>query len=98
MIRHICMFKLKEENKQANLRETMLRTQSLKSIEQVRGFEVVCNAADMPQSNYDLALIFDFENAQDLQDYQDHPVHKAFGGFITEIRESRACIDYEFQA
>ena len=96
MIRHICMFKLKEENKKANLREALVRAQSLKSIEQVRGFEVVCNGADMPESNYELALIFDFENAQDLQTYQQHPVHKAFGGFITEIREGRACIDYEF--
>ena len=96
MIRHICMFKLKEENKQANLQEALVRAQCLKSIEQVCGFEVVCNAADMPESNYDLALIFDFKNAQELQAYQDHPVHKAFGGFITEIRESRACIDYEF--
>ena len=96
MIRHICMFKLKEENKPANLQEAMVRAQSLKSIEQVRGFQVVCNGADMPESNYELALIFDFENAQDLQNYQDHPVHKAFGSFITPIRESRACIDYEF--
>ena len=96
MIRHICMFKLKEENKKANLQEAMTRAQSLKSIEQVRGFDVVCNGENMPESNYELALIFDFDNAQDLQTYQDHPVHKAFGAFITQIRESRACIDYEF--
>ena len=96
MIRHICMFKLKEENKKANLQEAMTRAQSLKSIEQVRGFDVVCNGENMPESNYELALIFDFDSAQDLQTYQDHPVHKAFGAFITQIRESRACIDYEF--
>ena len=96
MIRHICMFKLKEENEQANLQEALNRAQSLKAIEQVRGFEVVCNGPDMPESNYELALIFDFHNAQDLQTYQMHPIHKAFGSFITEIRESRACIDYTF--
>ena len=96
MIRHICMFKLKEENKNANLQEALVRVQSLKEIEQIRRFEVVCNAEDMPESNYDLALIFDFENAAQLQTYQDHPLHKAFGSFITAIRENRACIDYEF--
>ena len=96
MIRHICMFKLKEENKQVNLEELLIRVQSLRSIEQVRGFEVVCNAPGMPESNYDVSLIFDFETAEDLQTYQEHPTHKAFGSFIGQIRESRACIDYEF--
>ena len=96
MIRHICMFKLKDENKKDTLQEMLVRVQTLRTIEQVRGFEVVCNAADMPESNYDVALIFDFDNAQDLQTYQDHPTHKAFGAFIGQIRESRACIDYEF--
>ena len=96
MIRHICMFKLKEENKQANLEELLVRVQSLRSIEQVRGFDVVCNAPGMPESNYDVSLIFDFDSAEDLQTYQDHATHKAFGAFIGQIRESRACIDYEF--
>ena len=97
MIRHICMFKLKEENKQANLQEMLTRVQSLREIKEVAAFEVVCNGPGMPESNYDVALIFDFANGQDLQTYQDHPTHKAFGAFIGGIRENRACIDYEFQ-
>lgn len=96
MIRHICMFKLKEENKKSNLEEILVRVQSLRDIAQVRGFDVVCNAPGMPESNYDVSLIFDFDNAEDLQTYQDHPTHKAFGAFIGQIRQSRACIDYEF--
>lgn len=96
MIRHICMFKLKEENKENNLNELLVRVESLKTIEQVRQFEVVCNDKGMPDSNYDVALIFDFNSAEDLQTYQDHPTHKAFGAFIGQIRENRACIDYAF--
>ena len=96
MIRHICMFKLKEDNKQGNLEELLVRVQTLKTIEQVCGFDVVCNAQGMPDSNYDVALIFDFNSPEDLQTYQDHPTHKAFGAFIGQIRENRACIDYEF--
>jgi hypothetical protein len=84
--------------KQANLNELLVRVQDLRTIEQIRGFEVVCNAPGMPESNYDVALIFDFEDADGLQTYQDHPTHKAFGAFISQIRESRACIDYEFQS
>ena len=96
MIRHICMFKLKEDNKQGNLEELLVRVQTLKTIEQVCGFDVVCNAQGMPDSNYDVALILDFNSPEDLQNYQDHPTHKAFGAFIGQIRENRACIDYEF--
>lgn len=96
MIRHICMFKLLEENKQANLTELLQRVQSLNTIEQVKHFEVRCNGEDLPDSNYEVALIFDFENKEDLKIYQDHPTHRAFGAFMREIRESRACIDYYF--
>ena len=85
MIRHICMFKLKEDNKQGNLEELLVRVQTLKTIEQVCGFDVVCNAQGMPDSNYDVALIFDFNSPEE-----------AFGAFIGQIRENRACIDYEF--
>jgi hypothetical protein len=88
------MFKLKEENKAENLLELTVRVQSLQDIEQIRRFEVAFNSADMPDSNYDVALIFDFETAEDLEAYQNHPSHKAFGAFITQIRENRACIDY----
>ena len=88
MIRHICMFKLKDENKEANLKEALRRLEEMR--------EVVTNAAAAPDSNYDLSLIFDFKNMDDLNAYQKHPMHVEFGKFITAIRESRACIDYEF--
>ena len=89
MIRHICMFKLKDEDKEANLKE-------MREIPLIATFEVVTNAAAAPDSNYDLSLIFDFKNMNDLNAYQKHPMHVEFGKFITAIRESRACIDYEF--
>lgn len=96
MIRHICMFKLKEENKEANLKEALRRVEGLREIPMIATFEVVTNAPDAPDSNYDLSLIFDFKNMDDLREYQKHPLHVEFGKFITAIRESRACIDYEF--
>ena len=89
MIRHICMFKLKDEDKEANLKE-------MREIPLIATFEVVTNATAAPDSNYDLSLIFDFKNMDDLNAYQKHPMHVEFGKFITAIRESRACIDYEF--
>ena len=97
MIRHICMFKLKDENKSTVLKEFIQRAQSLKAIDEVRRFEVIANGSDMPESNYDAALIFDFEDKEALDRYQNDPVHKAFGGFVAGVREARACIDYYFE-
>ncbi len=96
MIRHICMFKLLEENKQENLKELLQRVQSLNTIEQVKHFEVRCNGQDLPEDNYEVALIFDFKNKEDLKIYQEHPAHRTFGAFVKQIRQARACIDYYF--
>lgn len=96
MIRHICMFKLKEENKAANLVEMAARAQSLHAIESMQSMEVVTNDPTTPQSNYDICLICDFENVEMLNAYQVSPIHVAFGQFVGTIRESRACIDYRY--
>lgn len=96
MIRHICMFKLQEENKKSNLEEALKRTSILKEIPQIRNFEVVVNSDKAPESNYELSLIFDFDSMDDLNEYQKHPNHIEFGNFIKSVRENRACIDYEF--
>ena len=59
MIRHICMFKLKDENKEANLKEALRRLEEMREIPLIATFEVVTNAAAAPDSNYDLSLIFE---------------------------------------
>ena len=62
MIRHICMFKLKEEGKEAALKEALERVQTLKEIPGLQRFEVVTNSKEAPESNYEISLIFDFGN------------------------------------
>ena len=61
MIRHVCMFTLKEENKENNIAEFMKRAEKLKELETIKSFNVVRNAENTPDSNYDVALIFDFD-------------------------------------
>lgn len=96
MIRHICMFKLKEENKAANLAEMLARTQRLYDIPSMKSMDVVTNDPATPQSNYDICLICDFEDVESLNAYQSSPIHVEFGQFVGTIRQSRACIDYCF--
>ena len=96
MIRHICMFKLKEENKAENLAEMLARTQRSYDIESMKSMDVVTNDPSTPDSNYDTCLICDFDDVASLNAYQSSPIHVAFGQFVGTIRESRACIDYSF--
>lgn len=94
MIRHICMFQLKNENKEAVLKEALERLEKMRDIDLIKRFEVVTNDKEAPESNYDLSLIFDFDSMEDLNTYQKDPLHLEFAKFITEARQNRACIDY----
>lgn len=95
MIRHICMFKFKEENKKENIGIALDKVQALKALPQIKRFEVAVNMEEAPESNYEFTLIFDFESMDDLNSYQKDPKHLEFGNFIKAVREARACIDYE---
>lgn len=100
MIRHIVMFKLKETNGrtvQENAAEAKKRADMLPSlVPSLKSFECVVGAEFADKTNYDVALICDFEDEKALDEYQNHPDHKEFGKFIATIREDggRACIDY----
>lgn len=95
MIRHICMFTLKEENKEKNIHEFFEKAEKLKELNIIKKFNVVRNAEKTPASNYDVALIFDFDTAETLDEYQKSPQHIEFGEFVYSVRVDRACIDYE---
>lgn len=95
MIRHICMFTLKED-KEANAAEFCSRAESLRAIPSVRSFAVVRNAPRTPENNYNVSLMIDFDDVEGLDAYRVSPEHVAFGQFVRTIREERACIDYEF--
>lgn len=101
MIKHIVMFKLKEEANGKTAQENLEGAlELLKNFEQeipsLVHFEARTNSAEAPESNYELALVCDFNNIEGLNEYQVHPVHKNFGAYITPVREIRACIDYEY--
>ena len=96
MIRHICMFTLKEENKESNINEFLKRAETLKQLEMIKGFTVVKNVENTPASNYDVALIFDFNSVEALNEYQTAPIHLEFAKFVGSVKVDRACIDYEF--
>ena len=103
MVRHIVMFELLEEaegrSKKENIELAREKAEALRDkIPTLKAYQVVVNAQKADQTNYDIALICDFEDMAGLDSYQNHPEHKAVGAFIGGIRKSRACIDFEMEA
>lgn len=99
MIKHIVMFKLKDMNGKTELENALEAKERfndvIENVPTLRNAEAVINSKDADQTNYTIALLCDFDTLDDLNAYQVHPAHVAFGKYITPIRESRACIDYE---
>jgi quinol monooxygenase YgiN len=86
MIKHIVMWKLKEEAEGAD-RATNAR-------EMKRRFEVTLAQPDL-EATYDIVLYSEFADRAALAAYIAHPVHQAVVPFIGAIREGRQCMDYE---
>lgn len=102
MIRHIVMFELLEEAEgKSKIENTKLAKEKAEELREkvpsLKGYQVVTNSEQADQTNYDIALICDFDDMEGLNAYQNHPDHKAFGAFIGKVRKSRACIDYEME-
>lgn len=90
------MFTLKEDNKERSIVEFFQRAEKLKELDIIKRFSIVRNAEKTPTSNYDVALIFDFDTIETLDEYQKSQQHLEFGEFVYSVRVDRACIDYEF--
>jgi hypothetical protein len=102
MIRHIVMFKFLPEaqgkTKAENLEEAKARMLALKGeIPEIQAMAVYFGAEGSAPGNYDYILVSDFKNLEELDRYQKHPSHVAFGKFVSALREpdGRVCIDYE---
>lgn len=101
MIKHVVLFKLaafaegnsKHENA-LYLKDKLENLESL--IPELSKIEVVLNILGVSDQNFDLMLIAEFENLQDLDVYINHPEHVKVGSFLSKVRTDRAAIDFEF--
>ncbi len=98
MIKHIVMFKLKEEaegrDKAANAQLLKAMLEALPaSIKEIRFFEVGVNFL-LASIAYDLVLVSQFESIEALQSYQKHPEHLKVFDFVVNTCENRIVVDY----
>ena len=98
MIRHIVLWKIKEnaegKSKAENLKLVQEMLLGLKALPMVKELQVGINAEEADKSNFDITLNTLFANMDDLNAYAVHPDHKVVAAYIGKVREERACIDY----
>lgn len=98
MVKHIVLFKLKDEVPNEIKRETARRFKQAiealpKQIKVIRKIEVGLNIN--PDETWTIALYSEFDTLADVRTYATHPDHVAAGKLLNEVKESRACVDYE---
>ncbi len=98
MVKHIVLFKLKDESpaeaRLAAMNAFKAAIEALPAkIPFIRSIEVGLNIN--PAETWSIALYSEFDSLDDVRRYAVHPDHVAAGKLLAEVRESRACVDYE---
>lgn len=94
MIRHIVMWKFKE-NEHDNMLVFKERLLALKGqIPEIRAMEVGININPSDRS-YDAVLVSQFDDLDALKRYSENPLHVEVSDFCKTIRISSASVDYE---
>lgn len=99
MVRHIVLFQLKKTVSEGERLSVMNKFKEAiealpKDIDIIRKIEVRFNMN--PAEVYDIALVSEFDSLEDVNFYAKHPLHVAAGKLLADVKESRACVDYEF--
>jgi len=99
MVKHIVIFKLKDEIVQSEKLDIMNRFKVAierlpEKISFIRKIEVGLNMN--PGETWHIALYSEFDSLEDVKAYSTHPEHVEAGKIIAEAKENRACVDYEF--
>lgn len=100
MIRHIVMWKLKENaagaTKKKNAEKLKLILEGLRAnIEEIKAVEVGIQINGDEKDSLDVVLTCDFETELDFQMYTRNPHHKKAIDFIEEVADERFFVDYK---
>lgn len=98
MVKHIVLFRLREdvpaEVKLEAMQQFKTAIEALpERIKVIRKVEVGLNIN--PSEAWHIALYSEFDSLEDVKLYAAHPDHVAAGKLLAEVKESRACVDYE---
>ncbi len=94
MIKHVVMWRFKEESKQENMatfKQGLLNLRGI--IPEIKSMEVGEHINEA-SPGYDMALVMEFKSLEDLNTYKLHPEHKKVSSFCSSIREDRVAVDF----
>ena len=99
MIKHIVMWKLKEQaegnTKWVNAELIKEKLEGLKEkVPQIKNIQVGI-AYRHENEDWDVVLISEFETKEKLSEYQKHAEHNIANEFIKKVKSERACVDFE---
>jgi hypothetical protein len=96
-IRHIVLWKLAADDADTRalhaeqIEERLLGLRAV--IDEIEHLEIGRNVVS-PQTNWDVALVSQFADADALERYQVHPAHQEVAAFVRSVVAERACVDY----
>lgn len=93
MVKHIVFFQLKD-NSLENKKKVQQKLLSLKNkVETLQEIEVGINFCKEDRA-YDIALLTDFANKEDLKTYAVHPYHLEVVAYIKSVATSSKVVDF----
>lgn len=94
MIRHVVMFKLRQDADPAEVETWLGRLRELPhKIDFVKNFSVGRDQLHLPRS-YDVALVCDFDNLDLVKQYGDHPEHVPVAAMSRSLSEHICSVDF----
>lgn len=98
MIKHIVMWKLKEQAEGGDKATNAYKVKALLDscsdlVPGILKFEVALAEPGL-EATYDVVLYSEFDSKESLDAYQVHPDHVAAKPFIGAVREARQCMDF----
>lgn len=95
MIKHIVMWKLKDECREENAKKIKELIENLNGvIKEIKNIEVGINI-NKSDAAMDVVLYSEFNNLEDLDIYQNHPEHVKAGSFVKSVAIERKVCDFE---
>ena len=95
MIRHVVMFKLKPGVTPARRDEWLeMSRRAHAEIDIVRNYSIGVDLLHLPRS-YDVAVVADFDNLDDVRAYADDPLHLSAVELSRELSEHIVSVDFE---
>ncbi|MFF1571206.1 Dabb family protein [Leifsonia sp. NPDC058292] len=97
-IRHVVSWKLATADPAERAEQAATIKRGLEalpaSIPEILALEVGVNALS-PEANFDVVLISDFDDADAIARYVEHPEHEKVASYIRSVVQARSAVDFQ---